>query len=183
VPGLKPIIGIATMIKMILVTLSVATLSSGCMATTYGGYLSYKKYLASQETHEESLPQATIDRLQPHFETNLSNVRIFSKVDTVSGKVVTIGRNIYFPSQFQLDQESYLRRLLHELKHVDQQEAEGDLFLSKYLGQGIAANISNNGVFDMHADWTFEKDARAAETIVFDKLKIPCHLGICQTLR
>jgi len=182
------------LLTLILVIMSIT--ATGCLPGTkvssMAGVAGYRAWLERQEGEPERLTGAMITRLQPHFTTSLDQVRIHSGIDTISGKVVTFGKDIYFPSKFLMDDEAYLRRLLHEIKHVDQQSSDGLSFMPRYLTQAGSSNLASGinaigitgvAIVDTHANWKYEAEARAAETEVFEKLNLPCFMGKCSRLQ
>ena len=163
-------------------------LGAGCVPQREIGFRAYKAYLARQEGEAQRVPAALIGRVQDSYATDLADVRFFTDVDTISGKVVTIGDKIYYPSRLLLDQPQHIKSLLHELRHVDQYAAEGEWFFEKYATQVIFAGIGDStnrttfGVLHMHDDERLEEEARATADRVFDGMHLNCRNGTCRGL-
>ena len=150
-----------------------AVAAVGCYAQREMGFQGYKAYLASQEGKANPLPQAFIDRAQASYGSSLGSVHFYTGIDTINGKVVTIGRKIYYPNNLDLTLPLHIKSLLHELKHVDQYSAMGDLFFQKYADQAITSSFG-------HDDMEYEAEAIAASESVFGILKLHCPRNVCR---
>ena len=99
----------------------------------------YQAFLDSQVISFRKLPEAFAAGAQEHFRSDLSQVEFATGVDTLSGKVVTIGNRIYFPDQVRFNSRPHIVRMLHELEHVDQYQKLGKQFISKYSIQSLGS--------------------------------------------
>ncbi|MDI7862553.1 DUF4157 domain-containing protein [Rhizobiaceae bacterium n13] len=103
-------------------------------------------------------------------EINFAEVKYATSIDTRHGQAITIGYEIYFPRQINLQNQSDLEWFLHELEHVVQYRNKGgiDAFVSEYVLHVSGAAISN-GTFNVHDDLSVERAAAAkAESLIND---------------
>ena len=182
-----PISGYIKITARVLVLLAVL-LASGCLPMEVG-YQGYKAFLASQETNARTIPSELIEKIQGSYSMPIEDVRIFTNIDTVSGNVVTMGNKIYFPRRMLMNQAGHVRRLLHELRHVEQYSRDGEFFFQKYVSAGATETISQigeglgRGSVDTHAHFSYESEAKLAEKEVFLKVKPLCDDKICVGLK
>lgn len=183
----------ATLVHLCVVFCALAGLlatTSGCMVEREAGYRAYRAYLESQETSPQTIPSELIEKIQGSYAMPIEDVRFFTHMDTVSGNVVTMGKKIYFPRRMLFTQAEHVRRLLHELRHVEQYSRDGDLFFQRYSVAAVSASLNQmgeglgRGVVDTHANFSYETDAKAAEAEVFMKIKpLLCDDKVCPGLR
>lgn len=168
-----------------IVVLTIIALMTGCLAEREVGFRSYAAFLANQEGKPNVLPAILVEKIRGDYQIDFEQVRYFTNIDTVSGKVVTIGNKIYFPNRFLPSQAEHIRRMLHELRHVEQYRRDGQLFFQRYSVAAINSSLIafgdglTKGTFDSHADFEYEADALAAEKLVFAKVKPLCDDYIC----
>jgi len=165
-------------------------LMSGCMMEREAGYRAYRAYLEDQESAPRIVPSELIEKIQSSYSMPIEDVRFFTHIDTVSGNVVTMGKKIYFPRRMLFTQAEHVRRLLHELRHVEQYSRDGELFFQRYSVAAVSASMSqlgeglSRGVVDTHANFSYETEAKAAEVDVFTKIKpLLCDDKICAGLK
>ncbi|WP_064844254.1 eCIS core domain-containing protein [Rhizobium phaseoli] len=93
-------------------------------------------------------------------EINLNTVRIAQNIDTVHGQAITIGNDIFIPTDISFDNRHDLKLLFHELEHVAQYHRRGGVrpFLAEYIVK-IPFKIIQRGSFEVHDDIDIEQAA------------------------
>ena len=163
---------------------------NGCVVGREASFRLYRSFLEDQEADAEIIPTELIDKIQSSYSIPVSDVRYFTNIDTLSGNVVTIGKKIYFPNRMLMSQAEHVRRLLHELRHVEQYGRDGDLFFQRYTTAAVAGSLNQlaegvgRGVIDTHANFKYEDEAKAAEVEVFKKIRPSlCDERVCAGLQ
>ena len=124
------------------------------------GMKEYIQNLERQANNKRGLPEALKSAISGQYNIDLNKVRYATNIDTGHGQAITIGYNIYFPSSVDLNDDSQLNWMLHELEHVSQYKAHGGInpFLVKYVVQG-GIQIFSRGHFNIHDNIGLERDA------------------------
>jgi Domain of unknown function (DUF4157) len=104
-----------------------------------------------------------------HYGINLDEVKYATNINTGHGSAITVGKDIYFPTDINLDIPEGKRWILHELEHVRQYQVTGGVskFLVKYGAQG-AMEIASNGSFKIHDNIQLEQEADAKADRILD---------------
>jgi hypothetical protein len=155
-------------------------LDKGLLPPSLREYVTYLDIEGRRRGYSK-LPANVSVVLKPFFgDISLSRVRYAQEVNTLHGKAITVGYNIYFPRRVDLDSCKESRcdfaLLIHELEHVSQYKKHGGVepFLLKYVGNGllqspfIPLSLIQGGAYDLHAELQLEKDANAKVDNIFD---------------
>jgi hypothetical protein len=123
-----------------------------------------------------NLPNAFKARYRRHYGINLDEVKYATNINTGHGQAITVGKEIYFPTDINLDDPDGLHWMLHELEHVRQYQVVGGVsaFLVKYAVQG-SMQIARNGSFNIHDNIQLEKEADAKA----DRLSASTKVQVC----
>jgi Domain of unknown function (DUF4157) len=103
-----------------------------------------------------------------HYGISLDEVKYATNINTGHGQGITVGKDIYSPTDINLSNRNDRHWMLHELEHVRQYQVVGGVsaFMVKYGVQG-SMQIARNGSFNIHDNIELEKEADAkADRIV-----------------
>jgi hypothetical protein len=109
--------------------------------------------------------------VQPFYSIDLRQVRFAENIDTVHGQAITVGYEIFFPSDIDLDDDDDFKLMLHELEHVVQYRGRGGVepFLAEYLLKSTGQVISRRS-FNVHDYIDIENAAINKANIVFRRI-------------
>jgi len=125
----------------------------------------YIQYLQRQGNGRwQGIPQELTGRIRPFYpEINLNSVRFATNVNTLHGKAITIGNEIFFPWNLDLYNNANDQKLLfHELEHVVQYQRRGGVrpFLAEYIAK-IPGKVISQRSFQIHDQLDIEQAAIA----------------------
>ncbi len=129
---------------------------------------SYISYMERQVHTWYSLRPGRINVLQRFYpEIDLRKIRMAFGIDTIHGQNVTIGNEIFFVSQLNLDDENDGALLFHELEHSVQYARRGSVgaFMAEYLPKA-AEKVIEKRSFKIHDFIDLENAANAKADLV-----------------
>jgi hypothetical protein len=112
----------------------------------------YINLLMSQANGKwQSLDSSVIKKIDRFYSVDLRQVRYATHIDTIHGSAITIGNNIFFPDDLDLDDKDDLELMYHELEHVVQYSNRGGVepFLTEYVLKS-GGKILEKQSFDVH---------------------------------
>ena len=121
----------------------------------------YLNYLHSQTSNNfYRLPDDFVELAQPYYDVDLSGVSYSTGVDTVHGQAITIGNQIFFPENIDLDDEDDAELMYHELEHVVQYKNKGGVepFLAEYIAKAFGKIIEKRSI-NIHDEIEIEASA------------------------
>ncbi|SEP49467.1 protein of unknown function [Methylobacterium sp. ap11] len=135
---------------------------------------SYRAHLSAQANGKwKSLPKDFIDAVKSYYlNVNLDNVRYAENIYTIHGQAITIGDEIFIPSNMDLGQPDGKRLMLHELQHVVQYQRRGgpDPFLAEYIAKSIG-KIAERRSFNVHDYIDLENEANKKAEEVYNSVR------------
>ena len=91
----------------------------------------YIAYLNSQANGRwQGLDPWFINRVQQFYSVNLYNVHYATGINTIHGQNMTVGNNIFFTQQLNLNNPNDAKLMYHELEHVVQYANRGGMSIS-----------------------------------------------------
>ena len=156
------------MIKRIISTLF-ALILAGCSQEE----VSYTAFLEAQVQKWHRLSSLQIERLAPHYDFELEEVRYAENIHTVSGFVVTLDSKMFFPGLVSRNKFSVMA---HELEHIAQYKRNPMLFNKYYYAESLisAAHTLASGeklsVTAIHDNIKLEQQAKIKAQTVLESI-------------
>jgi uncharacterized membrane protein len=96
----------------------------------------------------KKLPRRFINEAQKHYSINLDNIQYAENIETWHGAAITIENRIYFPIMINLQDQSDVYWMLHEIEHSVQYARRGGYksLMSEYAIKSVAKIIENQSV-------------------------------------
>lgn len=117
------------------------------------------------------LPQRFVDLVQDYYpEVDLSSVRYATGVKLRPGYTgLTYDRDVFFAGEMDFANRSHLKRMLHELTHVEQYASGVGGFLVSYVGQATI-QLLRLGRLDVHDAIAMERSADEKARVLMDEV-------------
>ncbi|WP_425906278.1 eCIS core domain-containing protein [Nitrobacter sp. TKz-YC02] len=124
----------------------------------------YFGYLQTQAKHRwRSIPKEIIQSVSHHYTPiNMEHIRFATGINTVHGQAITVGNDIFFPGDIDLDTKEGVELLFHEVEHSVQYAKRGGVrpFIAEYVAKSAGKILQKRSV-NIHDAIDFEAAAIA----------------------